>query len=503
MSPPRLTTPRARTATLSAIVILAAILRTAFLSKESLWLDEFGSWWFSSGDLNRALTAEVTNPPLYYLLLHFWIQLFGTGESALRSLSVLPGVAAVPLTYLLGRRLFSSQVGLVAALYQAVSSFHVYYAQEARTFALLVFFILLSTWILTEALAAPRSLVIPWLAAYALAATVSLYLHFITVFFFAAQALYVALRQPRAVRTMLFYAASAFVAGLLFLPWLTTMLTAAAHGRQVRRHLFLKLPQALFSFLFGDTLIPLDERAVQNIAGTLIAYLPILLTALAASVILLPFCIAAFRRARDGALLTAIMAGVPVLLSFLVSFRVMLFDERYLIAASPFLYLAVAAGVEEVFRRSPDGRARFLAGLGATAVAAYAALVLLALFNYYFNPRFGREQWREAVAALESRGATSDLIVFDPDFLRHCYAYYGRKKIPYLALEDNDRRAFLAGDQKRIDELGSRRRIWLVQAHYNDDQVLAKMRAMFTESGITLVYPKAKGIEIHEFSRRE
>ena len=59
------------------IMGIALVLRCTFLSKESLWLDEVQSWWFAT-DLGRALTAERTNPPLYYTMLHFWIGWFGT-----------------------------------------------------------------------------------------------------------------------------------------------------------------------------------------------------------------------------------------------------------------------------------------------------------------------------------------------------------------------------------------------------------------------------------------
>src|SRR5258708_916940 len=111
------------------ILGIALVLRWAFLSKESLWLDEVSSWWFAS-DLGRALAAERTNPPLYYTMLHFWIGWFGTSEAGLRSLSVVPGVLSVGLIYALGKKLFSRGIALGAALYQSISSFQIYYSQE-------------------------------------------------------------------------------------------------------------------------------------------------------------------------------------------------------------------------------------------------------------------------------------------------------------------------------------------------------------------------------------
>jgi predicted membrane-bound mannosyltransferase len=95
------------------ILGIALVLRCAFLSKESLWLDEVQSWWFAS-DFGRALAAEPTNPPLYYTTLHFWMSWFGTSEAALRSLSILPGVLSVGLVYALAKKLFAR--GLYAVL---------------------------------------------------------------------------------------------------------------------------------------------------------------------------------------------------------------------------------------------------------------------------------------------------------------------------------------------------------------------------------------------------
>src|SRR5713226_4384100 len=236
------------------ILGIALVLRCAFLSKESLWLDEVSSWWFAS-DLGRALTAERTNPPLYYTTLHFWIGWFGTSEAALRSLSILPGVLSVGLVYALAKKLFTRGIALGAALYQCLSSFQIYYSQEARTFAFLEFFLLLAGLALWSALEAgsgrQRFL---YFSAYTLAGALSQYSHFITVFFLAGFCVFVLLRRRK---QFIPFMVSSAVMLLLFLPWLMTLLRAASGGGQLRRHLWLKLPQSYFSFLFGDTLIPL------------------------------------------------------------------------------------------------------------------------------------------------------------------------------------------------------------------------------------------------------
>jgi len=99
----------------------------------------------SPGEIVSRTAADIP-PPLSYLLLHAWIQLFGDDEPVVRSLSVLFGVLAVPLIYgvawqLLRRRL----AGLLAALLLAVSPLHIWYGQETRMYALLTFLCLLSS----------------------------------------------------------------------------------------------------------------------------------------------------------------------------------------------------------------------------------------------------------------------------------------------------------------------------------------------------------------------
>ena len=69
---------------LVVILVAALFLRLLMLGRESLWLDEIASWMFASKDLQHVLRSEPTNPPLYYLLLHFWMDWFGTSESAIR-----------------------------------------------------------------------------------------------------------------------------------------------------------------------------------------------------------------------------------------------------------------------------------------------------------------------------------------------------------------------------------------------------------------------------------
>src|SRR5690242_15158595 len=122
---------------LTAILALALALRCLYLTKESFWLDEIATWQFIL-TLKRALMPEPQNPPLYFVLLHFWTRVFGLGETAIRSFNIAPSVFDVWLVYRLGIRFFSRQVAYIAAGYMAISTFQIFYAQEARNYPWLV-----------------------------------------------------------------------------------------------------------------------------------------------------------------------------------------------------------------------------------------------------------------------------------------------------------------------------------------------------------------------------
>src|SRR5438270_13853366 len=77
------------------IILLAAsaYMRTRYISVQ-FWMDEAITTGISSHPLGAipGLLRHDGAPPLFYILLHFWMQAFGTSESATHSLSLLFGL---------------------------------------------------------------------------------------------------------------------------------------------------------------------------------------------------------------------------------------------------------------------------------------------------------------------------------------------------------------------------------------------------------------------------
>ena len=123
------------------ILAAAAVLRTIALGSKGLWLDEAYSVHLagqSLGGLISQLSLEST-PPLYYLSLHFWMNIFGMGEAAVRALSLVFSLGTIAVLYALGRKFFGRAAGVAAAVLAAVAPLQVYYGQETRMYSLLAF----------------------------------------------------------------------------------------------------------------------------------------------------------------------------------------------------------------------------------------------------------------------------------------------------------------------------------------------------------------------------
>jgi hypothetical protein len=107
------------------------------------------------GDLVGRLAHFDAHPPLYFLLVQAW-SIFGSSDAWLRALSVVFGVASIPLIHRLASRLGGPGAGLAAAAFLALSPYHVYYSREARSYALLGLLCVLSLDLLFDLASAPN-----------------------------------------------------------------------------------------------------------------------------------------------------------------------------------------------------------------------------------------------------------------------------------------------------------------------------------------------------------
>ncbi|MCL6106450.1 MAG: glycosyltransferase family 39 protein [Actinobacteria bacterium] len=136
-------------ALLPLIIFLGAFIRFFQLGRESLWYDELYTVWSSRLPLSLLVQEEAAarHPPVYYLLGHFWFSLIHS-DTGVRLISWGAGVAVIYLVFLIGRELFSSDVGLWASAFTAASPFLIWYSREATYYSWLTFISSLSLYLL-------------------------------------------------------------------------------------------------------------------------------------------------------------------------------------------------------------------------------------------------------------------------------------------------------------------------------------------------------------------
>ena len=184
----------------------------------------------SLGDTLNAVINQEKTPPLGFVLP--WLTShIGTPWTWMRAPSVLAGTALIPVTALLGRKVFGTAAGALAGGIVAVSPFFVFYGVEARAYSLAALCVTGAALLLLKATDETGGRW-DWIgfAGLTLAAVLT---HYTTVFAIATMVVWAFVARPHA-RKQLF--ASVAGAGLLFLAWLPSFITQLGHaGDEARR----------------------------------------------------------------------------------------------------------------------------------------------------------------------------------------------------------------------------------------------------------------------------
>jgi len=207
------------------ILALALALRIPGLGR-SLWLDEtYAVVVRSSETIFGVVTTVEPHPPVYYLLLHAWMGLFGRSEIATRSLSVVIGLGAIVALYALASSLYDRETGLVGALVMATSTLQIQYSQTARMYILVVLLAALSCYYYVRLIESDS---LESRFGYGIVTVALLYTHIYGGLIMLAQfghlAVYLGRYRRPAVGPVSRVCKTAFTAGVLFLPWVAGML---------------------------------------------------------------------------------------------------------------------------------------------------------------------------------------------------------------------------------------------------------------------------------------
>jgi mannosyltransferase len=277
-------------AVLIVVTAISAYLRTKYITGQ-FWEDEAITTGIASHSLSQipGVLRHDGSPPLFYLLLHVWMSVFGSSEAATHSLSLVFGLLCIPAGTWAAWSLFGRRAGLYAAVLFGFSTFLTAYAQETRMYELMALLGILETAAFLHAFVYRRR---GYLILFAVCQALMLYTHGWGIFFGVGTvlALIPIWRVSDDRRGLVRDAVIAYVvAGVLFLPWLPNFIYQATHtGAPWAPKIRFGVPVLLSRDLLGS-----DRITVALLTALIIG--------------LAPLFTKRYRRSRDGTVMWSVL----------------------------------------------------------------------------------------------------------------------------------------------------------------------------------------------------
>jgi hypothetical protein len=411
---------RHRIAALLAVLASAAAVRLAWLNHWSLWLDEVYTITFRAAvPIREALVLPFDpHPPLYFVLLHLWMDVAGRTRLVAGLFSLAFSLATVVAVYALARRLYDDRTGLLAAFIVAFSTTQIHLGRNVRMYSLLTF-LSVASWYAFLRLPERRRAVD---AAYLLTTAAMLYTHVYALFVLAAQVVYTSLTETGDGFQRRWWRLQALL-GLSYLPWLAVL------GEQVLGRTTGSgqtaigwIPEPSLALLRDTLLMYAGFPSLYPIlAGSTLTWVTAVVVLFAFNVLLLLSVVRYDRRDQeyrlddlDEASLLVVFLAVPIVVPLAASYVLFpVYFPRFAVVASLPLYVLVARGLVNL-----DGYP------GWQTVFVGVVLVGSVVTGAGYVGGESVEDWRGAVDGIEADVDPDDALVVQPFWVENDVDYY-------------------------------------------------------------------------------
>jgi uncharacterized membrane protein len=512
---------------LAGLLVIGALLRVSTINTRGLWLDETGSLNQVLGSVWETILSQVggTHPPLFHVLMNYWISWFGVGETAIRSFALVFGLLSIPLAYWAGKVAYDRLVGLIAATIITFSPFNIWYSQEARMYTMLMFFALLSVGCYVIAL--ERNSAASW-AGYFAASLAGAFTHYLFLFLILGQVLYFVLfeiidrevqlnregerqatwRQPHLLfadvplaKGWLAANVALAVLVLLWMQWAVFFPPGGAElvGAVTKSGLGYGAPPPSLAIRFNDVIETLAEllvgshspRAMSGLVAMWPLFIYLALLAMDSG----------RHMTRRTTMLLCSMGGLLVVWGFGQWQGVVLLSRYLTPMAAPGLIL-VASAVAHLRTRSRQ------------IVLVIGVLIsLVAYGSQSFDPwSVLRYQNREAIQYVGSHQQADDLIIYEPFYIDNLINYYlPQNLVAYGFPRYGENGQFRDTDAQVYQDLarivGPAKRVWAIRSFQNVHSVgfrSYKTDQWLLKHGFTLAQHEVLNkIEFSRFDRTE
>lgn len=323
--------PNRRQALIECLILLAlaSVLRIWYVGKTDLGYDESFSLYVSLQSLPEAIRmlCKGDNPPLWEVLLHFWIKPFGISEVAIRSLSLIFSTLTLIPIYLLGEKYIHRMAGLAASLFYCFSTFSIYLAHECRVYSLIGFLAASSAFLFISIIKNPKTFKFILLT---LVNLMLMYGHYLSVWIIVMEFVIALGINPIRKRIWKPYLLHAVALLVLFAPMFPVLFTrffdSGVHGTWIAKT---TSPEALYDFLWR----------MCNVPVTTVLAIVILISVFIILIIHIFKNKCQFGNIGNLSLLWI----VPLLVSFVLSYFTGFFLDRYFYFIFPIFYLSIAS----------------------------------------------------------------------------------------------------------------------------------------------------------------
>lgn len=438
------------------ILLLGASLRLFHLDQESLWADEtFTVRYTQSGDLSQLIEHIKTTegaPFGHYLLLQYWIRIFGHSEFSVRFPSVIFGVLSISLLYLLGKKMFNEKVGVISALLLSTSMLQVLFSQEARLYAMYGFLALLSTYLLCFIIEREKkNMFTSWFYLwYGVVMIVAFYVNYLTFFLLLFHWLVLSLYKGQfSMKKMLYRTIVILLFAIPLLPLVKDQLFVGSSGLTevlIKKGLpsflasfgmfFYALPLILF-FAAIEIIIYYKEKIIPPLEKLFSPYAFL-------SIITIFSTIYLYLVFKPLSLFGIAFTRFPITHSY--------FIIRHSYFLVPILYLTLAYGITSLKSRKI---AMFCLGI-------LLVTNIIALNEYYSNTT--KAQWQEATEYLKLFGSQPILVDSGGPATQFSFDYYAPefKEITKLTWLEGRRDVKSVDEIELFFELQNKKQFWLI-----------------------------------------
>lgn len=418
---------------------------------QSLWRDEAVSALLSQKfpqEILRLLSGDV-NPPLYYVFLHYWTNLWGSSELALRSFSLLSLVLLSLVIFFLTKSIWKNRtVAGMAALVTLFNPLLLVLSFEATIFS---FFALLVS-------LAAFGAVSGWVWLVILATTLAIYTHHFGWFVFGGVLFYYALQLKNDRKWLRFLV-------ILFTPLLFSLPALALITKQIGR-------VASEGFWLG----PVESKSFVELyrifaygpfefkAQAMLYNLTAILTTFAASVWILKSMV--FKEEKQKIFIVSALCFLPIILAYVVSFYKPIFYYRYLVISLPLLIALLVGSLYRLYGIVGETMKKAMLIL-ATAYVVFLLQGAQEILEKQHTPPI-----REAVMDVTTQIATGDMVVAESILNYLETKYYlqvlGKTDLPLRVLEPSGKVVYYVGailfdKDAPIAELPKDKRVWLIK----------------------------------------